>query len=75
MLNVNTNPHKMARIPIIIFPAVNPANINAIPKNIKLIPISMDITPVLKNGNIIKNNHKITDNIPDTLFGSILFPP
>ena len=73
MLNVNTNPHNIARIPIIILPAVNPANINAIPKNIKLIPISMDTTPVLKNGKIIKNNPKITDNIPDILFGSIIF--
>ena len=63
----------IAKIPIIILLAVNPANSTAIPKNIKLIPIMMDTTPELKNGKIIKINPKITDNIPDILFGSIVF--
>ena len=75
MLNVNSNPKMIARIPIIILNAVNPANINAIPKNNKLIPIMMDTTPELKIGKIIKINPKIIDNIPDILCGSIFFPP
>ena len=72
---MNSNPNMIARIPIIILMALNPVNITAIPKNIKLIPIMMDTTPELKNGKIIKINPKITDNIPDSLFGSIVFPP
>lgn len=72
---MNSNPNMIARIPIIILMALNPVNITAIPKNIKLIPIMMDTTPELKNGKIIKINPKITDNIPDILFGSIVFPP
>ena len=75
MLNVNSNPKMIARIPIIILNAVNPANINAIPKNNKLIPIIIDTTPELKIGKIIKINPKIIDNIPDILFGSMFFPP
>ena len=72
---MNSNPNMIARIPIIILMALNPVNSAAIPKNIKLIPIMMDTTPELKNGKIIKINPKITDNIPDILFGSIVFPP
>ena len=75
MLNVNSNPNIIARIPITILIAENPASINAIPKNTKLIPIRIDTSPELKIGNIIKINPKITDNIPDILFGSIFFPP
>lgn len=66
ILNVNSNPNITARTPITILVAVNPASINAIPKNTKLTPIKMDATPELKMGNIIKINPKITDNIPDT---------
>ena len=65
----------MAKIPITILLAVNPANINAIPKNSKLTPIIMETTPELKIGKIIKINPKIIDNIPDILFGSMFFPP
>ena len=84
MLNVNSNPNIMARIPIMILLAVNPASINVIPKKNKLTPIMMDTTPELKIGKIIKINPKIMDNIPDILimdnipdilFGSIFFPP
>lgn len=65
----------MAKIPITILLAVNPANTNAIPKNSKLTPIIMETTPELKIGKIIKINPKIIDNIPDILFGSMFFPP
>ena len=75
MLNVNSNPNIMARIPIMILLAVNPASINVIPKKNKLIPIMIDTTPELKTGKIIKINPKIMDNIPDILIGSIVFPP
>lgn len=75
ILNVNSNPNMMAKIPITILLAVNPANINAIPKNSKLTPIIMETTPELKIGKIIKINPKIIDNIPDILFGSMFFPP
>lgn len=75
MLNMNSSPNIIARIPIMILLAVNPANTNAIPKNNKLIPIIMDTTPELKIGKIIKINPKIMDNIPDILFASMFFPP
>ena len=75
MLNVNSNPNIMARIPIMILLAVNPASINVIPKKNKLTPIMMDTTPELKIGKIIKINPKIIDNIPDILFASMFFPP
>ena len=54
MLNMNTSPTKMARIPIIVLNAVNPDTINAIPKNTKLNPINMDKVTVLSIGQIIK---------------------
>ena len=54
MLNTNTSPTIMARIPIIILTAENPDNINAIPKNTKLNPIRTDKNAVLKIGQIIK---------------------
>ena len=73
MLNVNSNPNIMARIPIMILLAVNPASINVIPKKNKLTPIMMDTTPELKIGKIIKINPKIMDNIPDILFGIHFF--
>lgn len=75
MLNTNTSPIIMARIPIIILTAENPDIINAIPKNTKLNPIKMDNAAVLKTGQIIKSNPNIIDIIPDILFGSIFFPP
>ena len=75
MLNMNSSPNMIDRIPIMILLAVNPANTNAIPKNNKLIPIIMDTTPELKIGKIIKINPKIMDNIPDILFASMFFPP
>ena len=75
MLNTNTSPTIMVRIPIIILTAENPDIINAIPKNTKLNPIIMDNAAVLKTGKIIKINPKSIDNIPDILFGSIFFPP
>jgi len=75
MLNMNSSPNIIARIPIMILLAVNPANTNAIPKNNKLIPIIMDTTPELKIGKIININPKIMDNIPDILFASLFFPP
>ena len=75
MLNTNTSPTIMARIPIIILTAENPDIINAIPKNTKLNPIIMDNAAVLKTGKIIKSNPNIIDIIPDILFGSIFFPP
>ena len=75
MLNANINPIIMDRIPIAILDVVNPANINAIPRKIKLIPIKMDNAAVVKTGQIIKINPKIMDNIPDNLFVSIYFPP
>ena len=46
MLNMNSSPNMIDRIPIMILLAVNPANTNAIPKNNKLIPIIMDTTPI-----------------------------
>lgn len=67
MLNMNSKPNMMARIPIIIFNAENSVSIDAIPKNNKLIPIKMDTNPELKIGKIIKINPKIIDNIPDVL--------
>ena len=73
MLNMNTSPTKMARIPIIVLNAVNPDTINAIPKNTKLNPINMDKVTVLSIGQIIKINPKIIDNIPASLFGSMFF--
>ena len=75
MLNANINPIIMDRIPIAILDAVNPVNINAIPRKIKLIPMKRDNAAVVKTGQIIKINPKIMDNIPDTLFVSIYFPP
>lgn len=65
MLNTNTSPTRMARIPTIILIAENSDSINAIPKNTKLNPIKMDKNAVLKIGQIIKINPKIIDNIPD----------
>jgi len=73
MLNTNTSPTIMVRIPIIILTAENPDIINAIPKNTKLNPIIMDNAAVLKTGKIIKSNPNIIDIIPDILFGSIFF--
>jgi hypothetical protein len=64
MLNVNAAPTIIARIPIIILNAVNPLNINTIPRNIKLNPIRTVNANVLKTGQIIKINPKIMDNIP-----------
>ena len=75
MLNTNTSPSRMARIPTIILSAENSDSINAIPKNTKLNPIKMDKNAVLKIGQIIKINPKIIDNNPDSLFDSIFFPP
>ena len=65
MLNTNTNPTNMARIPIIIPTALNPDRIEAIPKNTKLNPMKMDKKAVLKIGQIIKINPKMIDNNPD----------
>ncbi len=65
ILNTNTSPTMMARIPTIILTAENPDSINAIPKNTKLNPIRMDRNAVLKIGQIIKINPKIIDNNPD----------
>ena len=65
MLNTNTNPTMMARIPTIILTAENSDNIKAKPKNIKLNPIKMDKNAVLKIGQIIKINPKIIDNNPE----------
>ncbi len=73
MLNANTSPTMMDRIPITILTAVNPVSINIIPKNTKLIPMRMDNAAVLKIGKIMKINPKITDNIPDILFDSMFF--
>ncbi len=75
MLNMNNKPNMMARIPIIILNAENPARIDAIPRNSKLTPIRMDTNPELKIGKIIKINPKIIDSIPDALLASIFFPP
>ena len=75
MLNMNTSPTRMARIPTIMFNAENSDSINAIPKNTKLNPIKMDKNAVLKIGQIKKINPKIIDNNPDILFDSIFFPP
>ena len=75
MLNTNTNPIIMDRIPITVLTAVNPVSITAIPKNTKLNPIRTETAAVPKTGKIIKINPKITVNIPDILFGSICFPP
>ena len=75
MLNTNTKPTRMARIPTIMLSAENSDSINAIPKKIKLNPIKMDKNAVLKIGQIKKINPKIIDNIPDILFDSICFPP
>lgn len=65
MLNRNTNPTRMARIPTMILTAENSDSINAKPKNIKLNPIKMDKNAVLKIGQIIKINPKSIDNNPD----------
>ena len=65
MLNVNANPTIIARIPIIILNAVNPLNINTIPRNTKLNPIRTVNATELKIGQIIKINPKIMANIPD----------
>ena len=65
MLNMNTSPIRMARIPMIIFAAENSDSIKAIPKNTKLNPIIIDKNAVLKIGQIIKISPKIIDNIPD----------
>ena len=75
MLNMNNRPNMIARIPITILNPENPVSMDAIPKNSKLIPIMMDTVPELNNGNIIKINPKIIDNIPDVLFVSMFFPP
>ncbi len=65
MLNMNTNPTRMARIPTIILAAKKSNSIEAIPKNTKLNPIMMDKKAVLKIGQIIKINPKIIDSNPD----------
>ena len=65
MLNRNTNPTRMARIPTMILTDENSDSINAKPKNIKLNPIKMDKNAVLKIGQIIKINPKSIDNNPD----------
>ena len=65
MLNMNSKPNMIDRIPIMMLGAENPASIAAITKNTKLIPIMIDTTPELKIGQIIKINPKIIDNIPD----------
>ena len=65
MLNMNTSPTRMARIPTMILSAENSDSINAIPKNTKLNPIRMDRNAVLKIGQIIKINPIIIDNNPD----------
>lgn len=65
MLNKNTNPTRMVRIPTIILTAEKSNTIKAIPKNTKLNPIMMDKKAVLKNGQIIKINPKIIDSNPD----------
>ena len=75
MLNMNSKPNMIARIPIIILGADNSVSIDAIPKNSKLTPIMMDTNPELTKGKIMKINPKIMDNIPDTLLGSMFFPP
>ena len=73
MLNTNTSPTRMAKIPTIILAGENSDRINAIPKNIKLNPMKMDKNAVLKIGQIKKINPKIIDNNPDILFDSIVF--
>ena len=75
MLNMNSKPNMIARIPIIILSAENSVRIDAIPKNSKLTPIMIDTNPELTKGKIMKINPKIMDNIPDTLLGSMFFPP
>ena len=65
----------MATSPIMMFAAEKLISIDVIPRNSKLNPIIMDTTAELKTGQIIKINPKIIDNIPDTLFNSIFFPP
>ena len=68
-------PNIMATSPIMMFAAEKLISIDVIPRNSKLNPIIMDTTAELKTGQIIKINPKIIDNIPDTLFNSIFFPP
>lgn len=75
MLNMNSKPNMIARIPIIILSADNSVSIDAIPKKSKLTPIMIDTNPELTKGKIMKINPKIMDNIPDTLLGSMFFPP
>lgn len=65
MLNKNTNPTNMARIPTIILTAENSDSIEAKPKNTKLNPMKTDKNAVLKIGQIININPKIIDNNPD----------
>ena len=72
---MNNKPNITAKIPIMIFAVEKLISIDEIPKNIKLNPIKTDTNPVLKIGKIIKINPKIIDNIPDTLFNSMFFPP
>ena len=50
MLNKNTNPTNMARIPTIILTAENSDSIEAKPKNTKLNPMKTDKNAVLKIG-------------------------
>jgi len=75
MLNMNSRPNMIARIPTIMLKAENSVSIDAIPKNSKLTPIMTDTNPELRIGKIMKINPKIMDSIPDTLLGSMFFPP
>ena len=73
MLNMNSKPKMIARIPTIMLKAENSVSIDAIPKNSKLTPIMTDTNPELRIGKIMKINPKIMDSIPDTLLGSMFF--
>ncbi len=73
MLNMNSRPKMIARIPTIMLKAENSVSIDAIPKNSKLTPIMTDTNPELRIGKIIKINPKMMDSIPDTLLGSMFF--
>lgn len=75
MLNMNSKPNMIARIPIIILSAENSVRIDAIPKNSKLTPIMMDTNPELRIGKIKKINPKTMDSNPDDLLASMFFPP
>ena len=75
MLNMNSKPNIIARIPTIMLKAENSVSIDAIPKNSKLTPIMTDTNPELKIGKIMNINPKIMDSIPDVLLGSMFVPP